>query len=97
VLSEVKKEDPVSKWADHLADVGLLNSGSTVDDNGHQVPVNIHDDLHQRIQQATTWIDLGAILDDAQQLYEAGELTAEGVEVLASLAVQEAPGLPENS
>lgn len=59
--------------------------------------VNVNGDLHQRIQQATTWTDLEAVLNDAQQQYEAGELTVDQVEELAQIAQQEALTLPEGA
>lgn len=60
-------------------------------------PVNTVDQLRQRIGQATTFNDLDAVLEDVQRRFEAGELTVDQVEALATLAAQEAQAMPENA
>lgn len=91
----------MSKWTHHLEEQKLLDPVAedavmACNRGVDETLVNAAEELHQRIQQATTWTDLEAVLDDAQQQFQAGELTAEDVERLAEIAQQEALTLPEN-
>ena len=82
-----------AELADHKAELLAHLRQQDADEK----PISAAGELEQATRQAQDWRDLERLLEQAQHLYEAGELKVEEVERLAVIAQQKAPTIPERA